>query len=842
MTSITTPSASGDQKKTSEIEKIFNSMSYGPAPESPEVAFNWLDAHNRSFGHFINGEWYHPEGERKRYTSKSPCNGEFLSKTVQGTQEDVDYAVKCANEAQVKWAALKPHVRARHLYAIARTIQKHHRLIAIIESLDNGKSIRESRDVDIPLCARHFYHHAGWAQLMPQEMANFKPVGVVGAIVPWNFPLMLLTWKVAPALAMGNTMVLKPATYTQLSALLLAEICHEAGLPKGVFNVVTGPGRFGSMLAGHPNIDKVAFTGSTGVGQILRRLTAGTGKKISLELGGKSPIVVFNNADLDSTVEGVVDAIWFNQGQVCSAGSRLLIQQDVYDEVVNKLKERLTHFRCGHSLDKAVDSGSLVDKTQLDTIQEYVDSAIEEGGEVFYAEEAKKYCDEMNKKDGCYYWPPTMVTNVSTVSRIVREEIFGPVLAVMRFRTAKEAIALANNTVYGLGASVWTESLPVALEVALSIKAGGVWINAHNLFDAAAGFGGYRESGYGRDGGKEGLFEYVKPKWQKSLRLPKLEAVDYKKFGAKFGEAEMPMPGSTKIIIKDSKVPTVDRTYKVYYGGAQKRPDGCYSRPIKEHSTKNILAYVSESNRKDVRNAVECAHKAQPGWGKRAAHNRAQIVYFMAENLEIRREQVAESLSKVSGEPIETSLQEVDDSISRLFYWAAYSDKYGGSVQETTLYGATVCVREPVGIIGIMCPDNKPLLNFCSLFAPAIVRANSVVIIPSEKNPLPALDFYQVFETSDLPGGVVNILTGSRDHMAKYLTEHQDIQAIWYFGSRDGAAFVENESAHNLKRTWCDYGIERAWENEEVSTGEEFLYHSTQCKNIWMPMGTTFAN
>lgn len=832
-------SGKGDNsQEISEIQKLFADMSYGPAPESADIAYKWLDAHNRSFGHFVDGKWYHPEGERKKYTSTSPATGEVLTECVQGVQEDVDYAVGVANKAQESWAKTPAHVRARHLYAIARTVQKHHRLIAVVESLDNGKSIRETRDVDVPLVARHFYHHAGWAQLMDQEMPNWKAVGVIGAIVPWNFPLMLLTWKVAPALAMGNTVVLKPATYTQLSALLLAEICAEAGLPPGVFNVVTGPGRFGSMLANHPGVDKVAFTGSTGVGQILRRCTAGTGKKLSLELGGKSPVVVFNNADLDSTVEGIVDAIWFNQGQVCSAGSRLLAQEEIYDTLVEKLKERLTHYRVGGSLDKCVDSGALVDKSQLDTISEYVQSARDEGAVVYQPEDAANECWKRNKKEGCYYYPPTMVTNVSTVSRVVREEIFGPVLAVMRFRTAKEAVNLANNTNYGLGASVWSESLPVALEVALSIKAGAVWINGHNMFDAAAGFGGYRESGFGRDGGKEGLYEYVKPKWQQSLRLPAM-SFDHKQFGAKFGESEHPIPGNNELVQSDTV--KVDRTYKVYYGGAQKRPDGCYSRPVKNSEGKAI-AFVADSNRKDVRNAVEVAHKAQPGWGKRAAHNRAQIVYFMAENLEIRRDEVAARLSEVSGEALEVSLKEVDDSIARLFYWAAYSDKYGGQVQETSFYGATVCVREPVGIIGIMCPDEKPLLSFCSLFAPAIVRANSVVVIPSEKNPLPALDFYQVFETSDLPGGVVNILTGSRDHMAKYLTEHHDIQAVWYFGSRQGSHFVEHESHYNCKRTWVDYGIARDWETANCGDGDEFLYHATQCKNIWMPMGTTFAN
>uniref|UniRef100_H2Z2I3 Aldehyde dehydrogenase domain-containing protein n=1 Tax=Ciona savignyi TaxID=51511 RepID=H2Z2I3_CIOSA len=476
---------------------LFESMEYGPAPESAD---KWLAQHGNSLGHFINGEWVKPEN-RKTYSTCSPATGEVLADTIQVSEEDVNKAVSCAREA-FKWSELPAHTRARHLYAVARNVQKHHRLIAVIEALDNGKSIRETRDCDIPLVARHFYHHAGWAQLADTEMKDWKPVGVVGAIVPWNFPLMLLTWKVCPALAMGNTVVLKPATFTRLSALLLAEICHEAGLPPGVFNVVTGNGAFGSKLAIHPDVDKVAFTGSTPVGQTLRRLTAGSGKKLSLELGGKSPVIVMDTADLDSAVEGIVDAVYFNQGQVCSAGSRLLVQENIFDDVISRVKERLTHFRIGHSLDKAIDMGAVVSEQQYNTIKEYVDEARAIGADVFQP--------DIPIPTGFYY-PPTLITNVQTVSRVVREEIFGPVLVALPFRTAKEAINLGNNTNYGLAASVWSQNLPTALELAISLKAGAVWVNSHNLFDAAAGFGGYRESGFGRDGGKEGLFEYVMP-------------------------------------------------------------------------------------------------------------------------------------------------------------------------------------------------------------------------------------------------------------------------------------------------------------------------------------------
>lgn len=586
-------------------------------------------------------------------------------------------------------------------------------------------------------------------------------------------------------------------------------------------------------MASHPGVDKVAFTGSTEVGQILRQSLAGTGKKLSLELGGKSPFVVFDSADLDSTVEGVVDAIWFNQGQVCSAGSRLVVQETIMPTLVEKLRDRISHLRLGHSLDKSVDMGAIVDPAQRKTVDEYVEDARQEGAEVYQNWE----CVPQN---GCYY-PPTIITNVQTSSRVVMEEIFGPVIVVLPFRTAKEAVALGNNTNYGLAASVWTENIGLALEVALSLKAGAVWVNGHNMFDAAAGFGGYRHSGYGRDGGKEGLFEYVMPSWMDKPKPPATE-VDYKKFGSHTPSMPTETESEVNLVeVNGTKVPSIDRTYKIYYGGAQKRPDGNYSRPIIAASGQ-VAALVSDSNRKDVRNAVEAAHKAAPGWGKRAAHNRAQIVYYMAENLEQRRAEVAESIHKLTGQEMKDCLTEVDLSIQRLFYWGAYADKYGGTVQETLLYGATVKIHEPVGVVAITCPDEYPLLAFVSLFAPAVIRGNVVVIVPSEKYPLPATGFYQVFDTSDLPGGVVNILTGNKEHLTKYLAEHHDVQAMWYFGSAEGSKFVEWTSASNLKRTWVDYGIPRDWSNREQGQGEEFLYHAVQVKNVWIPMGDIFAN
>jgi aldehyde dehydrogenase (NAD+) len=407
-----TASAAKDSK--GKVREIFDTLDYGPAPESPSVVEAWLDDHGRSFGHFINGQWVKPDG-RKTYDSFNPSNGDKLASTIQGTMEDVELAVKCAREAYNKWSALPGHVRARHLYSVARHVQKHARLLSVMESMDNGKSIRESRDCDIPLVVRHLYHHAGWAELMETEMRGWTSLGVVAAIVPWNFPLMLLSWKVCPALAMGNTVVLKPASYTRLTALMFAEICTEAGLPPGVFNVVTGAGSFGSLLATHPDVDKVGFTGSTEVGQILRKATAGTGVKLGLELGGKSPFVVFDTADLDSAVEGIVDAIFFNQGQVCSAGSRLLVQENISEVMISKIKERMNHLRLGDSLDKSIDMGAIVDESQKKTIEGFITKAREEGAEVYQS------CASM-PSTGCYF-PPTLITKVQTVSVCVQEEV-----------------------------------------------------------------------------------------------------------------------------------------------------------------------------------------------------------------------------------------------------------------------------------------------------------------------------------------------------------------------------------------------------------------------------------
>src|SRR5437868_2391552 len=487
------------------VMEIFETMEYGPAPEAAAPGLAWIKEHE-PFGLYINNQWVKP-ASGQYIESINPATGKQLTKVAAANGADVDVAVAAARTAYETWGKTPGHVRARYMYAIARHIQKHSRLLAVLESLDNGKPIRETRDIDIPLVARHFYYYAGWAQLMESQLPDYQPVGVVGQIIPWNFPLLMLAWKIAPALAMDNTVVLKPARYTSLTALKFAEIMQEIGLPPGVVNILTGEAsQVGEALVRHPDVNKIAFTGSTDVGRSIRRATAGSGKKLSLELGGKSPFIVFDDADLDSVVEGVVDAIWFNQGQVCCAGSRLLVQENIANRLIEKLRVRMEHLRIGNPLDKAVDIGAIVSPGQLKEIQRLVNHGVEEGAVMWQPSWA---CPTEG-----YFFPPTLFTNVSPATTIAQIEIFGPVLVSMTFRTPAEAVELANNTRYGLAASVWSENINLALDIAPRLKAGTVWINCTNLFDASSGFGGYRESGFGREGGKEGLYEYVRPKWE----------------------------------------------------------------------------------------------------------------------------------------------------------------------------------------------------------------------------------------------------------------------------------------------------------------------------------------
>ncbi|QDC10709.1 aldehyde dehydrogenase family protein [Oceanicola sp. D3] len=772
------------------VPEIFETLAYGPAPESASEASAWLEKHNRKFGHFIDGAFTKPA---KGFPTKNPATGDKLATITQGTAKDVEKAVKAARKAQPKWAALTGHERAKYLYALARLLQKHSRLFAVLETLDNGKPIRESRDIDVPLAQRHFYYHAGMAQLAPTELPDRAPLGVAGQIIPWNFPLLMLAWKVAPALAMGNTVVLKPAEYTSLTALLFAEITQEAGLPPGVLNVVTGDGATGEALVAAP-VDKLAFTGSTAVGRRIREATAGQGIPLTLELGGKSPYIVFEDADIDSAVEGLVDAIWFNQGQVCCAGSRLLVQEGIADAFHAKLKARMDGLRIGDPLDKCIDVGAVVDPTQLKTITEMVAANTE--GETYVA--------STDLPEGCFY-PPTLITGLAPSATLMQEEIFGPVLVSCTFRTPDEAIQLANNTRYGLAATLWSENINLALHVAPQLAAGVVWINGTNMFDAAAGFGGVRESGFGREGGWEGLLAYSKP-------------------------AKAPKKATTPTASTGNGAPAdpLDRTAKMYIGGKQARPDSGYSTAI--HGPKgDLLGHVGTGSRKDIRNAVEAAAKAT-GWAKSSAHLRAQILFYLAENLSARSAEFANRIKALTGKP---GTSEVEAAISRLFAYAAWADKLDGAAKPVPLRGTALALNEPCGVIGALCSPAQPLLGLVSAIGPAIAMGNRIIACPSEPFPLIATDFYQLLDTSDVPGGVVNIVTGPHADLAKTLAEHMEVDSVWNFSSPSLTAGIEKASAGNLKRT---LSLFPDW-TDPATEGREMLAAATEIKTVWIPYG-----
>ena len=801
------PPAAGSAS-ASRVHEAFRHLGYGPAPEGDQTAREWLEEGERVFGHYVGGSWIDGAGDIR--PTHCPADGRLLAGFRDGTGDDVDRAVSAAADALASWQEIGGHARARHLYRLARQLQKRSRLFAVVESLDNGKPVRESRDLDIPLAIRHFYHHAGWAQLAPSEFPGYEPVGVVGQIIPWNFPLLMLAWKVAPALAAGCTVVLKPAEYTPLSALLFAEVAHEAGLPPGVLNVVTGGGATGAAVVRHPETRKIAFTGSTEVGREIRRVTAGTGKHLSLELGGKSPFVVFDSADLDAAVEGVVDGVWFNQGQVCCAGSRLLVQESVEAEMLDRLRARMETIRVGHPLDKAIDMGAIVDRVQMERVEAYLEAGRADGAEIWQP-------DRPLPKDGLFL-PPTLCTGAPPSSTIVTEEIFGPVLVSLTFRTPAEAVALANDTRYGLAASIWTEDMSLALDVAPGIKAGTVWVNCTNMFDAASGFGGYRESGFGREGGREGMWEYLKP-------VPP----------ARGGRAAS-VPGPESADAAPAADDGVDRTRKLWIGGKQTRPDGGYSLPVVD-AAGTVYAEAPRGNRKDVRNAVEAAAKARIGWAGQSGHLRAQILYYLAENLAVRQGEFAHQLRRATGADARAARGEVDAAVQTLFTFAAWADKHDGSVHSTPFRNVTFAMNEPVGTVGIRCGDHAPLAGVIGPVAAALSQGNVVALVVPERFPIPALDLVQVMETSDVPAGTVNMLSGIHAEVVPTLASHDDVDQLWDFVADDLSGDSERLSAGNLKRVWVDREGAVDWLEPTGRDTGMLLRKATRVKNIWVPYG-----
>ena len=793
------------------LSQDFEQLNYSQALESDSEARAWLQENNHRFGHYVNGAFI-SQADAELIDVYNPATEERLVQIEVATSEQIDMAIASARAAQPSWQALGGLGRAKVLYALARNLQKHARLAAVLETLDNGKPIRESRDADIPLAIRHFYHHAGWAKLQDQEFPHHRPVGVAAQIIPWNFPLLMLAWKVAPAIAMGNAIVIKPAEQTPLTAMLFAQLCHESGVPAGVVNIINGAGKTGAALSAHQGVDKVAFTGSTAVGRAIRLATAGQGKKLTLELGGKSAFIVFEDADLDATVEGLVDSIWFNQGEVCCAGSRLLVQAPVAQQLHAKLKLRMQQLRTGSPLDKSIDVGSLVSQQQFNRVSRLVTQGMQAGGELFQAQSD-------NAPDN--YYPPTLVTDVDSSHPLVLEEIFGPVLVSMTFRTQAEAVSLANNSRYGLAASVWSENINRAMDVAPKIEAGVVWINNHNQFDASCGFGGVKESGFGREGGKEGLYKYLAP--------ANLTAMPMLPEPAANSEAALPIANSSSIDL------CLDRTLKFYIAGKQTRPDSGHSQACYNHDG-SVAAVVGIAGRKDIRNGVSAALKAS-SWTQQTAHGRAQVIYFLAENLSQRQNEWLERLQKVCGYSLNQAQKEFDSAISCLFTYAAWADKYDGAVHNAPYRGVTLALPEAVGVIGLIAPTQQPLISALAIIAPAIAMGNRVVLVASERYPSIALELVQVLETSDIPAGVVNILAGPRADLSNHLAGHAEVGAMWCWADITTNKHAEQASVADLKRMWTHLEMDRDWLDPLQGEGLEFLRQATQVKNIWTPYG-----
>ena len=781
------------------IIKNFKDIKYGPAPEDDKDVLKWIKNLSSPNKIYINGKWTLSKSSKK-LQAINPSNNSKLFKLAVGSKKDVDTAVIAANNAYSKWSKLSSYKRSQYLYALARLIQKHSRFLSVLESIDNGKPIRETRDIDIPLVARHFYYHAGWAA---KSKDLNKSLGVVGQIIPWNFPLLMLAWKIAPAIACGNTVILKPAEYTSLTALFFAELCIKAKLPNGVINIVTGDGSTGQHITNHPLIKKIAFTGSTEVGKKIIASTSNSNKKLTMELGGKSPFIVFEDADLDSAVEGVVDAIWFNQGQVCCAGSRLLVQESIEKKFIKKLKHRMEKLRVGNPLDKSIDIGAIVSPVQLKKINQLVKKGVKEGAKLW---QPSWPCP----KEGLFF-PPSLFTNVTPASYIAQIEIFGPVLTSLTFRTPSEAVAIANNTPYGLAASIWSENINLTLDVAPKIKAGVIWINSTNLFDAACGFGGFKESGFGREGGSEGIRAYTK--------------------------VNLPITKRSKKINKKIKIslPTIDRTPKLYIGGKQKRPDGGYSFPLNAVNN-TFICDIAQANRKDVRDTVEVAAKS---FVKQLSNfNRSQILFYLAENLQQREKTFVDLLIALKGSSTLNASKEFSQSCERLFYYAAMADKFEGNVHNPPIRGLTLAMKEPLGIIASILSDEYPLLNLVTVMGSIFSTGNTNIIVPGQKTSLISTELYQVLDTSDVAPGYINILTAKQNDLNDVLSQHENIEGIWYFGDdKTKKSNIIYNSTSNLKRYWCPDEKNIDWDNTSEDFLNEFLYHSTQVKNIWIPYG-----
>ncbi len=792
---------------------------YAPAPESAAIG-----RVRERYQMFIGGRFVDGRGDDVK--TINPATEEAIAAVSTANSADVDDAVAAARTAyETVWAPMPAAARGKYLYRIARGMAERARELAVVETLDNGKPIKESRDVDVPTAAAHFFYHAGWADKLQHAGLGPAPapLGVAGQVIPWNFPLLMAAWKIAPALAAGNTVVIKPAETTPLSILVLAEIIADSGLPAGVVNIITGAGDIGAALVNHPGIDKVAFTGSTDVGRQIQSSLAGTGRRLTLELGGKAANILFDDAPIDQAVEGIVNGIFFNQGHVCCAGSRLLVQESVADEVAQKLRDRIATLRMGDPMDKNTDIGAINSGSQLATIRELSDTGEREG--------ATRWTSPCPVPDRGFFFPPTVFTGVSQSMRIAREEIFGPVLSVLTFRTPDEAVAKANNTPYGLSAGVWTEKGSRILGMAGALRAGVVWANTFNRFDPTAAFGGYKESGFGREGGSAGLAAYLDA--DGPAENPPRAASTQQVSQSDVAPAQHIVGPDAQLTAQNAAVTrvAVTKTYKLYIGGAFPRSESGRTYQANGGPDGSVLANVALASRKDARDAVVAARKAFRPWASAAAYNRGQVIYRIAEMLEGRREQFVDLLG--GGR---TSAAEVDAAIDRLVHYAGWTDKLAsvlGSANPVAGPFFSFSTPEPTGVVAALAPQRETLLGLVSVLAPIITSGNTVVVVAAKDHPLPAVTLAEVLATSDLPGGVVNLLTGDPAELAPHLAAHGDVNALDLTGAENPLRTdLERAAAGTVKRVYAPK-VSDFTRDPGLGRLRAFL----EIKTVWHPMG-----
>jgi aldehyde dehydrogenase (NAD+) len=755
-----------------KVMEIFTSMEYGPVLETSAQARKWAQHDQQPFQLFIANQWVAPASE-PYYQSILTAIGAELAPVALAERGAIEQAVAAAQEAFETWSKTAGHVRARYLYALARHVQKHASILAQLETLNCDNVVCEARS-DLPQIARVFSSYAGWAQLSESEFAGYEPFGVVAICASTERSLLQLALQIAPALAMGNTIVLKPAQDAPFSALKLAEIVHEIGLPAGVFNVITGDD-MPHILARHPAVSALNFSGTTTAGREVREVCAGQGKRLLLNLDVRAPLIAFEDADLDSVVEGVVDAVWSGQGGIVANATRLFVQENIAPSLLAKLRTRIDHLRAGKPLDRTNDISVLLFNEQTQELRHLVELGKKEG--LQYWQPA--WASDNGEHEQPSVFTPTIFFNVAPTSQLAQAEVSGPVLLVTTFRTPGEAVQFANSACYGQAASVWSQNIDVVLDVATRLRASTVWVNSVNLQDAAVARSGQRESGFGALGGKESLYEYVRPAWLTAAPV-------------------------------QSTLP--------------------------KRSSDFASGEVAKGSHKDIGSAVGAARKAS-GWSGTTAQNRAKVLYDVAEKLAIRQNDFARRIVEQTGCDYADAGHEVQVSLSRLFSYAAWSDKFVGAVQRPPMRSLVVETREALGVLGIAAPDEYPLLGLISLLAPAIAMGNTVVAIPSSQAPLCATDLYQVLMNSDVPAGVINIVTGDREALSQALAEHQDVDALWYFGPHHNAKTIELAALGNMKPIWYGKGHARNWLDRTQGEGHEFLHAATRLKSVWLPYG-----